>query len=135
MEFPELELHHIGIACHSIFEEEKIFLPLGYVREGEVFMDPIQKVRGLFMTMGGTRMELLEPISTDSPINAFIQREIKMCHQAFFCKDLEKTTQYFWEQGAYLVVQPVVNQAFDGRKVSFLKLKNKMLIELIEAPL
>jgi methylmalonyl-CoA/ethylmalonyl-CoA epimerase len=134
MDFPKLELHHVGIACKSIMEEENFFLPLGYIREGEIFTDPIQKVRGLFMTQGTTRMELLEPISIDSPINTFIQREIKMCHQAFFCQDLLKTTNFFWEQGAYIVVQPVTNLAFNGRKVSFLKLKNKMLIELIESP-
>jgi hypothetical protein len=134
MDYPQLELHHIGIATTSILEEEKIFLPLGYAREGSVFTDPIQKVKGLFMTLGNVRIELLEPISSDSPLHAFIKREIKMCHQAFFCRDLVKTTNFFWEQGAYIVVQPVTNQAFDGRKVSFLKLKNKMLVELIESP-
>ena len=134
MGFSGLVFHHIGVACPSIAEEENNFSLLGYTRDGDVFMDPIQKVRGLFMTLGPIRVELLEPISSDSPINSFIKREIKMCHQAFFCDDLDKAIQFFWEQGAYLIVKPVTNLAFDGRKVSFLKLKNKMLIELIESP-
>lgn len=132
--FPDLVFHHVGIASTSIAEEEKSFLLLGYVRETEIITDSTQKLKALFMTLGNMRIELLEPLSADSPVNAFIQRGIKMYHQAFFCGDILKTIDFFLEQGAYLAVPPVSAIAFNGRKIAFLMLRNKMLIEIIESP-
>ncbi len=133
MNFPDLVFHHIGIASLSVDEEEKSFLQLGYIREGEIFTDTTQKIRGLFMTLGNARIELLEPISSDSPVNAFIQRGIKMYHQAFCCRDILEAIEFFTEKGAYLAVPPVPAVAFNGRQIGFLMLKNRMLIELIES--
>lgn len=134
MKHPDLVFHHVAIASPSISEEENSFLLLGYTREGEIFTDPVQKIKGLFMTLGNARVELLEPLSPDSPLNAFIQRGIKIYHQAFFCEDIFTTVKFYSEQGAYLAVPPVPAAEFNGRKIAFLMLQNKMLIELIESP-
>lgn len=133
MHISGLIFHHVGIASNSIDAEEKNFLLLGYSREGEIFTDGVQKIRGVFLTLGAMRVEILEPISEDSPLYGFIQRGIKMYHQAFICDDLLTTINSMEAQGAHLVVPPVSAVAFGGRKISFLMLKNMMLVELIEA--
>jgi len=130
---PGLVFHHIGIASNSIIVEEIFFSFLGYSREGEIFKDDVQKIRGVFMTLGTMRVEILEPISEDSPLYSFIQHGIKMYHQAFICDDLLTTINSMEAQGAHLMVPPVSAVAFGGRKISFLMLKNMMLVELIEA--
>lgn len=137
MPLPEgqgLIFHHVGIASDSIAQEEEIFSKLGYVRDGVVFTDPAQKITGLFMVLGNFRIELLEPTSPDSPVVGFVRRGMKMYHQAFFCGDLPGTLRTLSDQGAFVVVPPVPAVAFNGRKISFLVLRNKVMIELIEAP-
>lgn len=134
MNFPILKFHHIGIACRSIAAEMKYYLLLGYQQEGERFVDPLQKISGVFMVLGSIRSELLEPTSEDSPIHSFLNRGIQMYHQAFLCIDLETTIENLVSQGAIVVVSPTPAVAFYGSKISFLMLRNTMLVELIEAP-
>jgi len=130
----DLVFHHVGIATTSLSEEEVYYTTLGYRREGDVFTDPSQKIKGLFMTLGSMRIELLEALSKDSPVNGFLKRGMKMYHQAFLCGDIEKTVAFLVEQGAFVAVKPIPAVAFGGRRICFLMIGNKTLVELIEKP-
>jgi methylmalonyl-CoA/ethylmalonyl-CoA epimerase len=129
-----LRFHHVGLACQSLEPEKAAHALLGFVPEGAVFHDPLQRIRGLFMLHGGMRIELLEPAGPDSPLQPFLQRGMKMYHQAFETDSIEASIGDLTKAGAMLRVPPTPAVAFGGRPISFLMLRTLMLVELIQAP-
>jgi methylmalonyl-CoA/ethylmalonyl-CoA epimerase len=68
------KIDHIGIAVTSIEESLPYYrdvLGLEYLGEETV---PDQKVRVAFLRIGESRIELLEPISDESPIKGFLEK-------------------------------------------------------------
>jgi methylmalonyl-CoA/ethylmalonyl-CoA epimerase len=129
-----LRFHHIGVACEKLGPEIDAHTLLGYHQEGDVFVDPAQRIRGVFMTNGGARVELLEPAGADSPLRPFLQRGQKMYHQAFQTDAIEDEFARLVDAGAIARVAPIPAVAFDGRRIAFLMLRTLLLVELIEAP-
>lgn len=128
-----LPLHHVGVACRSIEGEMDALAPLGYVAEGGVFEDPIQGVRGVFVTAHSSRLELLEPLSSTSGVlTPWLASGTKLYHLAYGVDGLEEGIARLRAQGAKLVVAPVPAVAFGGRRIAFLMLRNRLLVELIE---
>lgn len=131
--FSALQFHHIGVACRSIATEKSIWQGLGYQQEGQAFSDPLQGVNGLFMIGVGPRIELLEPLSGSETLAPFINSGIKMYHQAYETPNLENTIDQLKKTRAKVVSSPKPAVAFGGRCVSFLMLRNAVIIELIES--
>ena len=130
----DLRFHHVGLACKSIDVEQRAHRLLGYVDEGEVFVDPRQRIRGCFMVQGGMRIELLEPAGDASPVQSFLTRGMKMYHQAFETDAIDASIVELRRAGAVLAVPPVPAVAFGGRPIAFLMLRTTMLVELIQGP-
>jgi len=128
----ELQFHHIGLACRDMARDRRDHELLGYRAEGDVFEDPQQRIRGLFMTLGSMRVELLEPLDEDSPLGAYLKRGIKIYHQCFSCPDIERAIRALESQGARLVSPAKPAVAFENRRIAFLLLPSQMLIELVE---
>lgn len=128
----ELQFHHIGLACRDLARDRRDHELLGYRAEGEVFEDPLQRIRGLFMTLGPMRVELLEPLDDTSPLWAYLKRGIKIYHQCFLCHDIRQTIEHLTTQGARVASPPKPAVAFDNRLIAFLLLPSQLLIELIE---
>ncbi|MFD2612364.1 VOC family protein [Paenibacillus gansuensis] len=128
----DLRFHHVGLACRRLEAERKAHELLGYVAEGETFVDPVQRIRGLFMTNGGMRIELLEPAASPSPVDEILQRGQKMYHQGFLCSDIRAAVAYLEQNGARVISPPVPAVAFGGKEISFLMLRTLMIVELIE---
>ena len=129
----KLVFHHVGIACADVEEETAHYLALGYARETEIFTDETQRIRGLFMTNGGFRIELLEPAGENSPLTGYLARGVQMYHHAYEAPEFSATIRRLEEAGHRIVVPPVFAVAFK-RKICFLMLTNRSLIELIEPP-
>lgn len=127
-----MEFHHVGIACRAVDAEVENWRPLGYAIEGEAFADPIQGVRGLFMTGAGCRIELLEQLDGSTVLEPFLKRGILAYHHAYLTDSLHQQIDHLEDLGARLVVEPVPAVAFDGREIAFLSLRNGFLCELIE---
>ncbi len=129
-----LRFHHIGVACEKLGPEIDAHALLGYRQEREVFHDPAQRIRGVFMVNDGFRVELLEPAGPDSPLGPFLQRGQKMYHQAFETDAIEDAFARLVDAGAIARVAPIPAVAFDGRRIAFLMLRTLLLVELVEAP-
>ena len=126
-----LKFHHIGVACKNIERELKFFEMLGYKPVSDVFVDPEQSIRGVFIAAEGQpQLELLENIFEDGPLTGYLQKGTKFYHYAYETKDIEQTIQQFISEGA-MVVRPVVKAVYFN-SVCFLMLKNMMLVELVE---
>ncbi|NHI82718.1 MAG: methylmalonyl-CoA epimerase [Candidatus Thorarchaeota archaeon] len=130
------KIDHIGIAV------EKIDDMLPYYRDGlgleyrgsEVVAE--QKVRVAFLQVGESRIELLEPISRDSPIAKFLsKRGSGIHHIAIKVDDIEQALRCHEENGAVLIDKKPRIGAHDMR-IAFVHPTSTggVLIELCEEP-
>lgn len=86
-------LDHIAIAIDSPAARERWTHLLGQApfHEEEV---PAQGVRVTFFQVGPTKIELLEPLSPDSPVGRFLERRgAGLHHVAFFVEHLREEAE------------------------------------------
>ena len=83
-----LHFHHIGVACRNIEKEIQAFAILGYDRDSEIITDPLQGIHCFFLKGPGLRIELLVPTDDTSPLIPWLDRGVKMYHQAFECESV-----------------------------------------------
>jgi methylmalonyl-CoA/ethylmalonyl-CoA epimerase len=101
---PINKLDHIGIAVKSIEEGLKYYrdvLGMEYLGEEEVTE---QKVRVAFLKLGESRVELLEPTSSDSPVAKFLEKRGSGIHHiAVLVDDIEAALSVHRKAGAHLI--------------------------------
>jgi len=104
MTFQALKIDHLGIAVRSIEETLPFYtngVNLPVVHE-EVVAD--QMVRAVFLQVGESCVELLEPTSPDSPIAKFLdKRGPGIHHVAYRVDHLEAALAHAKEQGYRLI--------------------------------
>jgi methylmalonyl-CoA/ethylmalonyl-CoA epimerase len=125
--------HHLGVACRDIRREAEGWKTLGYAAEEPEFHDPIQRVRGCFLTGLGPRLELLEPAGDGSPLDGVLARGAKIYHQGFTAFAFERALDHLQASGLKAVSSPAPAVAFGGRRVCFFMTPTLNLIEIIEA--
>ena len=132
---PRLAFHHVGVACIDIGAEGERLALLGYVPEGEPFVDERQGVRGMFLGSQSPRLELLESIddSGSGVLAPWLKEDTKLYHLAYTVPDLAAAIERMRAARTKLVIGPVPATAFGGRHIAFLMMPNRLLIELIEA--
>jgi len=128
------KIDHIGIAVRSIAEARKFYedgLGLTCERIEEVAS---QQVRTAFFALGETHIELLEPMTPDSPIAAFLAKRGEGIHHiAYLSDNLKEQMEQVQEQGGRLINKSPVPGAGD-KKIAFLhpKTTHGVLTELCE---
>jgi len=78
------KIHHVGIAVHDLDESLKFYrdtLNL-HVHAQEEIQD--QGVKAALLTIGQSEIELLQPLSADSPIGKFLERKGEGLHHICF---------------------------------------------------
>jgi Glyoxalase/Bleomycin resistance protein/Dioxygenase superfamily len=125
--------HHLGVACHEIQAELPSWLALGYAPEGVPFADPAQGIRGLFLSGGGPRIELLEALPGSAALEPWLRGGTKIYHHCYETDDIEGESHRLRTFGAAPAKRAIPAAAFGGRRVSFLMLPSKYLIELLES--
>ena len=129
-----LEFHHIGVATQSIEKELPVYTLMGYTEEGEPFEDPLQGIRGLFITAPGhPRLELLENLPDSHTLDLPLAQRQKLYHTAYYVPDLDRALAIFRANRAKTVSPPKLSVYFGGR-ICFLMLPNLGMIELMEKP-
>lgn len=129
---PGLSFHHVGLACRDLAAETAAHALLGFVPEGEVFVDPHQRVRGSFQVLGAFRVELLAPLDDRSPLMDWLARGVKLYHVCYETDDLPGALAQLREAGHRTVSPPAPAVAFGGRPVAFAMLRSRSLVELLE---
>ncbi|MEJ2631350.1 MAG: VOC family protein [Acidihalobacter sp.] len=128
-----LEFHHVGVACRKLEREQTVFENMGYRPEGEIFVDPTQGIRGRFLTGAGPRMELVEPLDSQTGVlTNVLAQGLKMYHLAYTTPDMERSLAEAVQIRGKVMVEPVPAVAFDGRRIAFVFLPNMLLMEFIE---
>ena len=124
---------HIGVAVRSLQERVPLYRALGLeVTGGEEV--PSEMVRVAFVSLGGTRIELLEPTTPDSPIAKFIAtRGEGMHHICLEVEDIRATMGELAAQG-FELLSGEPRPGAHGRQVCFIHPKSAggVLIELCQ---
>ena len=129
---PSHEFHHVGYATANLERDRAFFEGLGYTQEGEDFSDPIQGVKGCFMTGPGPRVELLHNLDGSDTLTPWLEAGIKMYHFAYLVDDLESALLWAKGRRGRVTVAPVPAVAFDGRRIAFVIFRDGHMLEFIE---
>jgi hypothetical protein len=122
--------HHVGIIVNSIVDYEKKMFFEEKINE---VVDPIQKAKlSLYKNFGSSYLELIEPLSEDSPTyNALKNFGNHYNHLCYTCDSVEELT-IFADQANWLqVFGPVPAVLFDNKDVIFFYTPNKQILEFI----
>jgi len=130
-----MTIDHVGIVVGSLEQAAAYYrsaFGLRLVRERIV--DPLQDVELQFLEDdGGTRLELIHPLSDKSPVARALKQGGGLNHICYRVEDLESSIQAMVANGAKVVREPLPAVAFDGRRVTFLYTRERELIEFVEA--
>ena len=130
-------LDHVGVAVKNLDDAIGIYRDiLGFRLEGvEVLAE--RKVKVAFLSTGNeTRIELLEPIGSDSPVAKFLEsRGEGIQHIAVKVENIEATLEEFKRKGVALV-DDKPRWGAEGKKIAFVHPKSTkgVLLELCEEP-
>ena len=128
------DVDHIGVAVGSLDTGAKAWATLG-VAAGPAEEVPAARVRVAFLSVGDTRIELLEPLGDDCPVARFLERRGPGLHHiAFRVEELDGVLARLDRAGVPLVDHRGRPGAH-GTRVAFLhpSALGGVLVELVEA--
>lgn len=128
------KIDHVAVAVPNLAEGIELFRKLLGSEPSEPEMVEEQKVRVVFFNVGGVHIELLEPISDDSPIAGFIAKNGSGIHHiAFESDDINSKISELIGSGLRMIDEKPRAGA-GGRKIAFLHPKStlKMLTEICQ---
>jgi methylmalonyl-CoA epimerase len=117
-------IDHIGIAVRSIeasldFYENTLGLKVTGIEE-----IPERKVRLAMIKLDNQVIELVEPMSEESPIHQFLEKRGEgLHHLAFLVSDIEVALEQMKKKGVELI-NPKPVQGAHGRKIAFVSPKS-----------
>ena len=127
-------LNHVAIAVDSLEEAAELFSSLLGCEAGRPEEIPDQKVRVAHIPVGDASIELVEPMSADSPVSRFIEKRGQGLHHICLdVEDLDVAVETLEKRGFSLIdSQP--REAAAGRRIAFLhpRTTGGVLIELSE---
>lgn len=136
---PDLvRLHHTGFVVSNIEEIVQSFArSVNASWNGQIFHDPIQRVKVAFLDMPGTdvQMELVEPASDQSPVRMFLEKGGGLHHLCYEVEDCDQSLVRMRQRSAIVVKRPKPAVAFNGRRIAWVLTAEKLLVELLETTL
>ena len=128
-----LGLAHVGIAVKSIQQAIPLWGALGFHHVDTIDFESM-KVRIAFLRAGSAELELLEPVSPDSPVGRFLEKRGEgLHHLSFFVPDLEAALREAEAAGLTLIDRSP-REGSHGTRIAFLSPKSLagVLVELCE---
>lgn len=125
---------HIGIAVKSIEETLPFYINHFHLHVEKIVDVPEQKVKVAFIPLGNCKLELLEPLTRDSPVASFIEKRGEGIHHIAFAVDnIEDRLIQLKREGIQLIDETPKIGA-QGMPIAFLHPKSThgVLYELCE---
>jgi methylmalonyl-CoA/ethylmalonyl-CoA epimerase len=124
---------HIGIAVRSIAEARGLYEALGLVVEA-IEEVPHEGVRVALLACGESHIELLEPLSDDSPIARFLEKRGPGIHHLCLASSDVRADDARLREGGYQVLRPEPTRGAGGCWVQFVHPRSAggVLLELSE---
>jgi len=130
------ELDHVGIAVTSLAEALALWRPLVGEPGSAPEEVPSNRVRVVFLTVGTTHLELLEPTDPSSPVGRFLaSRGPGVHHIAFHVPSVDRALADVAARGGQLVDR-AARPGARGRRVGFAHPSafGGVLVEFVEGP-
>jgi methylmalonyl-CoA/ethylmalonyl-CoA epimerase len=129
-------LHHIGFVVASIQQVGVGFArSLHAIWDGEIIHDPQQQARVAFLRHANAAtpmLELVEPAGESSPLHRFVSRGGGLHHICYEVDSLDDQMKLSRASGALIVKQPLPAVAFGGRRIAWVFISQKLLVEYLE---
>jgi len=131
-----MHFHHIGVAVADIDKSLPHYRDiLGYTVVDGPYDDPIQRVKVAFITNPDTAnpcIELIAPHDTEAPVNRYLSKDAGAYHLCFTVDDMEAALNVMRAKGWMLISGPVPAVAFQMRRIAWLFMPTRQLIEVVE---
>jgi len=128
-----MKLDHIGIAVRDLDQALKRYQALGLKGSGrEIIRDYAVEV--CMIELGGSKIELIQPLSNEGPIANFLQKRGEGIHHlAIAVNKLEKKLAQL-KAGGIKLIDEQPRQGFSKRKIAFIHPESMhgVLVELVE---
>jgi len=127
------KIDHVGIAVRSIAEARGLYEAMGLHVEA-IEEVPHEGVRVALIPCGESRIELLEPMSGESPIAKFLEKRGPGIHHLCLCSDDVRADDAQLRAAGYQVLRPEPTRGAGGCWVQFVHPKSAggVLLELSE---
>ena len=124
---------HVGIAVRSIAEARGLYEALGLVVES-IEEVPHEGVRVALLACGESHIELLEPLSDDSPIAKFLEKRGPGIHHLCLASSDVRADDARLREDGYQVLRPEPTRGAGGCWVQFVHPRSTggVLLELSE---
>ena len=129
-----MRIDHIAIAVNNVDEALKDYQSVLNIDQLEFEVVPNEKVKVAMLELQDTRIELMEPTSSDSPIKKFLnERGEGIHHIAITADDIEKDVAKASAKGMKMLGE--LRSGSYGRRITFIHPKSLhgVLTELCEA--
>ena len=128
-------IDHIGIATNSLENHSQFWSSLGFIQgKDEVNVEQGVKIRFFEAVSGAPKIELLEPLTPDSPIGKFLKNKGEGVQQiAVKTTDIVSTINQLQSMGIRMINDVPVSGA-NGTKIAFVHpfSTGGVLVELVE---
>ena len=119
-------LNHVAIAVKDIAAASEIYRSTLGASVSDAVAQPDHGVTTVFIELPNTKIELLEPLGTDSPINAFLERNPSggIHHVCYEVDDIASARDHLIETGARVLGDGNPKIGAHGKPVLFLHPKD-----------
>ena len=128
-------IDHIGIATNSLENHSQFWSSLGFIQgTDEENVEQGVKIRFFEAASGGPKIELLEPLTPDSPIGIFLENKGEGVQQiAVKTTNIVSTINQLQSMGIRMINDVPVSGA-NGTKIAFVHPSSTggVLVELVE---
>jgi methylmalonyl-CoA/ethylmalonyl-CoA epimerase len=119
----DAKFEHVGLVVPSIDKA---------IKNIDTTTDLTQKVSIAFVSINGIKIELIEPLAGDSPVNQSLIKGQKLLHICFKTPDIEASIKEARNYGLHCIAKPIPAKAFDNNKIAWLYSRIYGLFELLE---
>ncbi len=130
-----MRIDHIAIAVNNVEEALKNYQNILKVEKIDIEEVPNEKVRVVMLVLGDSRIELMEPMTDDSPISKFLRDKGEGIHHiAITADNIEDDVARAKKNGMRFLGE--IRSGSYGRKITFIHPKslNGVLTELCQSP-
>ena len=126
-----MKFHHIGFLTDNINNTFNDFKILNYKKEKKLFVDNIFNVKIQFIKSQTNIIELIKPSKSNTGLCNMLRNKNYAYHFAYKVIDIDEAVAKL-KKKFKLIMKPTPAIAFNNKRVSFLRIKNQFIIELIE---
>lgn len=132
----DLKFKHLGVAVPDLGKALPVYRDiLGYRLTSGPFDDPVQRVSVCFLASagGGPELELVAPLTADSPVRRILNTGGGAYHLCYEAAHFDDAAAELSGKGCVMVSDPAPAVAFGGRRIVWLYTPTRQLLELVEA--